>query len=274
MREQITVGLGQWHATPGDGAANLRDALVMIGELASRGSELVVLPELWASGYDASRLDGIVTATAEPLAGPRGEALAQAARQHGVWLLAGSVPELAGNRIHNTSVLYGPDGVIAGVHRKAHLYAPTGEDEIFAAGDEVTVIDTPDFGKVGIATCFDADHPGYARAMRDRGARLVLMPTAYELGAEHWWDVLHPANALANGQWWVMVNQSGGDGQGAMFGRSRILAPDGRTIHEAPRHDAGIASQLTTCTIDFLAGLRTADAENAALWEGARPDIY
>lgn len=274
MREQITVGLGQWHATPGDGAANLRDALAVVDELAARGSDLVVLPELWASGYDAAGLASIVEATTEPLDGPRGHALAAAARRHDVWLLAGSVPERAADRIHNTSVLYRPDGAVAGAHRKAHLYAPTGEDKIFAEGDKVTVIDTPDFGKVGIATCFDADHPGYARAMRDRGARLVLMPTAYELGAEQWWDVLHPANALANGQWWVVVNQSGGDGPGAMFGRSRVLDPAGRTVHEAPRHDSGETNQLTTCTIDFREGLRVADAENAALWEGARPAIY
>lgn len=268
------IGLGQWHAVPGDRNVNLATALDVVAGLAAQGAELVVLPELWASGYDAARLGEIVAATAEPVPGPRSEALARAAAEHGLWLVAGSVPESADGRVYNSTLMFDPAGELVGVHRKVHLYRPTAEDAVFAPGDTVTVLGTERFGTVGFATCFDGDHPGYARALRDRGARLVVMPAAYETAAERWWDVLHPANALANGQWWITVNQSGGDGGAAMFGRSRVIAPDGTTVAEAPRHGSTPGPHLITCDVDLEAGIRAADQHSSALWNDARPDLY
>ena len=74
-------------------------------------------------------------------------------------------------------------------HRKLMLYTPLGEDA-FSAGDRLTVVDVPTIGPVGIATCFDGDFPEPARALRSRGARVVLHPASYELAAAAWWDVL------------------------------------------------------------------------------------
>ena len=273
MQDRVTLGMAQWHAVPGDPATNLDTALAMIADAARQGAELVVLPELWASGYDAPRLGEMVAAAAEPVPGPRSDRLAEAARSHRIWLFAGSVPELADGATYNTTVVYDPAGEIVARHRKAHLYRPTAEDAVFAAGSEVTVVDTEPFGRIGMATCFDGDHPGYARALRERGARLVVMPAAYEAGAETWWDLLHPANALANGQWWVTVNQAGGEGDAAMFGRSRVIGPDGAVVCEAPRHDAD-GPAVVTCTIDLAAGIADADRHGAALWTDARPDLY
>lgn len=267
-----TIGIAQWHADPSDPAANHETALWAIDELA--GCDLIVLPELWASGYDAARLAESVWAAAEPIPGPRSDALADAARRARAYLVAGTVPEVDGDRLFNTAVVFGPDGSILGTHRKAHLYRPTGEHEVFAAGDEVSVVPTERFGPMGLAICFDADHAGYARALRDQGARLVVMVAAYEAAAEHWWNVLHPAYALANGQWWITVNQCGGTGAGAMFGRSRVISPDGRVVAEAPGLESADRPQLLTCEIDFEGALADVDRENAELWRGARPEIY
>lgn len=269
MPAATTIGIAQWHADPGDPARNLDTALSAIEELAGRGSDLIVLPELWASGYDAARLETCAKAAAEPLPGPRSETLAAAARRANAWLVAGSVPELDAGNLYNTAVVYGPDGVIRGKHRKAHLYRPTAEHEVFTAGDRVTVVPTDRFGPLGVAICFDGDHPAYARALRERGARVVVMVAAYEVGAERWWDLLHPAHALGNGQWWVTVNQCGGSGPGAMFGRSRVIAPDGRVVAEAPTEP-----HLMTCAVDLRGELERADAESGPLWRDARPDLY
>jgi predicted amidohydrolase len=271
--DRVTIGLVQWHAVPGDPDTNLATALALIAEAAGQGAEVVVLPELWASGYDAPRLASIVAAAAEPVPGPRSDRLAEAAHTHGIWLFAGSVPELDGATTYNTTVVYGPDGAVAGRHRKAHLYRSTAEDAVFVPGDEATVLDTALLGPVGVAICFDGDHPGYARALRERGARVVVMPAAYEAGAERWWELLHPAHALANGQWWITVNQAGGEGDGAMFGRSRVIAPDGTVVCEAPRHDAG-GPAVVTCTVDLAAGIADADEHGSALWTDTRPDLY
>jgi predicted amidohydrolase len=255
------LGVAQWHAVCGEADRNLADALRHVDDLAARGCEVVVLPELWLCGYDPATLAHDAAAAAEPLDGPRGRALAGAAERHGIWLFAGTVPERADGRLHNTAVVYGPDGVLRAAHRKRHLYTPLGEDAVFAPGDEATVVEVTGIGRVGIATCFDGDHPAYARELFDLGARVVVAPCAYETGAESWWDVLYPANALVNGQWWVMANQVGGD----LLGRSRVLAPDGSVRAEASRIDAGPGSEALVVDVDLRAGIALADRESAAL---------
>ena len=72
MTAATTIGIAQWHASTDDPARNLETALWAIDELADRGSELIVFPELWASGYDSARLGPCAKGAAEPLPGRRG----------------------------------------------------------------------------------------------------------------------------------------------------------------------------------------------------------
>jgi len=264
-----TVGLAQWLPACGRPAENLADVLGHVRALARRGAGLVVLPELWPSGYDPRTLATDARAAAEPLDGPRGRELGKVARDHHLWLFAGSVPELAGDRLFNTCVVYGPDGTLRAAHRKVHLYVPLGEHEVFAAGAGPTVVEVDDIGTVGLSTCFDGDHPAYARALHDLGARVVVSPSAYEVGARTWWEVLYPANALANGQWWLMANQCGGSGPSALLGGSRVIAPDGTVVAQAPWHGEDARPEephLEVVTLDLPAGVREAEELSGALW--------
>jgi predicted amidohydrolase len=258
----------------GDPRRNLDAALTHIGSLAAQGCELIVLPELWASGYDAGSLAADAAVAAEPIDGERGRQLAAAALRHRVWLFAGTVPEIdQGGRLFNTALVYAPDGSLLARHRKVHLYTPLGEDAVFTAGAEPTVVDVDGIGTVGLSVCFDGDHPEYARALHDLGARVVVSVSAYEAATESWWDILYPANALANGQWWLMANQCGGDGPSALLGRSRIIAPDGSVIAEAPRYDAaGDEAHLLVASLDLSAAIASAEQDAGALWApGAIP---
>lgn len=263
-----TVGIAQWHPICGDPEGNLDAALSHIASLAARGCDLVVLPELWASGYDSTTLAADATLAAEPLDGERGRRLAAAAVKHGVWLFAGSVPEVdQDGRLFNTAVGYAPDGSLRARHRKVHLYTPLGEDAVFAAGSEPTVVDVDGIGTVGLSICFDGDHPEYARALHELGARVVISMSAYEVATESWWEILYPANALANGQWWVMANQCGGSGPNALLGRSRIIAPDGAVIAEAPRYDGDEdQTHLLVAELDLGTAIAAAEKEAGALW--------
>jgi predicted amidohydrolase len=269
----LRVGLAQWCAVPGDPARNLADAGELIARAGAAGCRLVVLPELWASGYDAATLVADMRACAEPLDGPRGERLSALASGHELWLAAGSVPERAADgRIFNTLALYDPSGRLVASHRKFHRYLPGGEDRAFEAGDGPTACDCgPELGIVGLSVCYDGDFPETARALRTAGARLVLQPAAYEHGAESWWERLYPAAALANGQWWVLVNQSGTAG----FGASRVISPLGEVVAEASRCDAGTSAppepELLVVDIDVAGGLARADAEASSLFDERLP---
>src|SRR5579859_2294958 len=282
MLDRAVIGVAQWLPVPGDPAGNLAAALELIAELGRHRCDLIVLPELWPSGYSPISLAGDVAASAEPLDGPRTAALAGAAAAAGAWLAAGSVPERSrgGADVYNTAVLFGRDGELRGVHRKAHLYAPLGEDRAFAAGPRLTVCPTDDFGPLGLPVCFDGDFPETARALRRAGTRVAVQASAYEAEAESWWDTLYPARALENGQWWVMSNQCGQTPSGSLLGGSQIISPLGRVVSRAAKAREltetkfPVGPALLVTEIALRAELAEADRLNAALWENRREELY
>jgi predicted amidohydrolase len=149
-------------------------------------------------------------------------------------LCAGTIPELAGSDVFNTAVLIDSDGELLTAHRKVHLYRAGGEDVAFRAGSSLDVVQTSRLGRVGVLVCFDGDFFESARTLALAGAELVILPAAYETAAERWWDLLYPAQALGNVQWWVMANQCGDNGSIEFLGRSRVIAPDGEVVAALP----------------------------------------
>jgi predicted amidohydrolase len=96
---------------------------------------------------------------------------------------------------------------------------------------------------------------------------VVLHPAAYEVAAEMWWDTLYPAHALANGQWWISVNQCGTTPSGTLLGASRVIAPLGAVVAEAPRAAEGETPPPVEIVValDLPAGLAAWDASCDAL---------
>jgi predicted amidohydrolase len=267
MSGNVRVGIAQW--TPGrDPGVNLRTAQAAVAELAGRGCQLVLLPELWLCGYRAASLAADARAAAEPADGPVQRRLAALAGTAGVVLCAGTFPELDAGQLFNTAVVYGPAGDLLLRHRKVHLYGA--EPGVFRPGDRVTVGDVAGIGRVGLCICFDGDFPETARALRSAGADLVLHPSAYEAAVDRWWDTIYPAHALCNGQWWISANQHGGTAADRMLGGSRVIAPDGRTVAAAPRHrDAVTAPELLVVDIAVDDELAAAAAAGGMLWPHA-----
>lgn len=276
MREELVIGIAQWLPLTGRPAENLEAALSFVDELGRAGCDLVVLPELWPSGFDWGSLAEDVRAVAEPLDGPRALALADAARSAGAWLCAGTVPERAGGAIYNTLLLFDRSGELRGAHRKAHLYEPLGEPSAVVAGDRLTTCSTDELGEVGLSICFDGDFPEVARAMALRGAHVVLHPSAYELGARRWWDTLYPAHALSNGQWWIMANQCGTNRSGTLFGGSQIVSPFGSVVARAGTASAGDspAPEMLVATVDLRREIERAVTDHGVLWTLRRPELY
>ena len=267
--------MSQWLAAPGDTKQNLSVALGMAESAASRGVELLVLPELWSCGYDPETLGRDARRDAEPPDGPRAACLAEAARRHGLFV-AGSVPELGEDgSVFDTALVFNPHGALTALHRKAHLFAPTLEHRVFTPVDRLTTFDDPTLGTVGVVVGFDADFPEVARVLALRGARLVLAPSAYEVEGAPSWDLLHPALALANSQWWVQANQAGSHQTSTLLGASRIIAPTGTVVAQASAAMPGCASpaELLVHRIDLHIAHRREGA-GALLEEERRPALY
>lgn len=179
---------------------NLRHVARTMAEL-PEGTDLVMLPEMFACPYEAKNFP----VYAEVRGGPTWQRLAELAREHGVWLCAGSVPEKDGDNVYNTSYVFDRQGREVAAHRKLHLFdvdVPGGirfrESDTLTPGEAITVFET-EFGPLGLMICFDIRFPEQSRIMTDLGARLILVPGAFNLttGPAHW-QLSFRARALDN----------------------------------------------------------------------------
>ncbi|MEU4576397.1 carbon-nitrogen hydrolase family protein [Nonomuraea sp. ATR24] len=218
------IALCQIPVSP-DPAANLtrvRDALAK-----AEGADLAIFPEATLTRYGRR-----ITELAEPLDGPFVTGLAEAARRHGLAVIAG-VFEPGDGRVRNTAVAIGADGGIRAAYRKIHLFDSFGakESELVAPGAEPVVVELAGL-RVGLVTCYDIRFPELTRALVDRGAELFAVIAAWGSGPlkEDHWVTLVRARALENTMWTAAVGQApnpaeSGDGYGV--GRSMLVDPLG-----------------------------------------------
>lgn len=146
------------------------EAIVDIVEAeAARGTDLIALPETWA---------GQLQNRPETLDGPIIRAISDIARRHNTWIVC-PIDRLDGNRRVNSAVLIGRDGKVAGTYDKVYPYWSEFDlAQIVEVGSATPVFDT-DFGKLGMAICFDANFPEVWKGLADNGAELVVWPSAY-----------------------------------------------------------------------------------------------
>lgn len=232
----LTAALIQMPVT-GDKAHNLRTARAWIAECAAQGATLVMLPEMFCCPYASSAFPQY----AEPAGGPTWQMLAEAAGENRVVLVGGSLPERDEvGRIFNTCFIFDPQGRQIGRHRKMHLFDidVTGgqrfkESDTLSPGSEVTVVDT-DFGRLGVAICYDLRFPELARLMALQGAKLLAYPGAFNMttGPAHW-EILFRTRALDNQVFMLGCAPARDETAGYVsYGHSLAVSPWGRVINQ------------------------------------------
>jgi predicted amidohydrolase len=254
-----------------DKAANIATAAALIDEaMARQAPTLVSLPEMWTclGGDRATKLR-----QAETLNGYDGipsacQFMAQTARRHGITLHGGSIGELAGGELFNTTLVFGPDGAELGRYRKIHMFdvtTPSGEgyqeSRAFGAGTTPVVVDAPEWIRLGLSICYDVRFPEHYLALRRQGAEVMLVPSAFtaETGRDHW-EILLRARAIETQSWVIAAATTGrhSDAQGRArltWGHSLIIDPWG-AVHAA----LGAAPGFAVADIDMaqLARVRAA----------------
>lgn len=240
-----------------DKQKNLIRAREMIKDAAAQGAQLVVLPEMFNCPY----LAHLFPLYAESY--PGGETLlmlSEAARQEKVVLVGGSVPELSGGRVYNASFIFGPDGSLLGRHRKMHLFdvdLPGGvvvkESSTLGAGEAITVADTP-LGPLGVAICYDVRFPELLRLMTLRGAKVILVPAAFNMttGPAHW-EMLFRMRAVDN-QVFVAAASPARDTSAAYvaFGHSMLADPWGNVLVRADEKEQVLLGEIDLAEVDKI----------------------
>eukprot|EP00127_Corallochytrium_limacisporum_P005649 Clim_evm28s210 gene=Clim_evmTU28s210 len=169
---------------------NVDRAVQMINKAAESGAKIIALPECFNSPYGTKHFPNY----AESIPGPTIDSLKMAAEDTNTYIVAGSIPEVDGNKYYNTSVVLNPKGDIIAKHRKVHLFdidvpgkITFKESDVLTGGTEPTIFDT-EYCRIGLGICYDIRFPRLAQWMRTAGCKVILYPGAFNMttGPAHW----------------------------------------------------------------------------------------
>ncbi|MGW0172412.1 carbon-nitrogen hydrolase family protein [Rhodococcus sp. NPDC003322] len=244
----VEIAVAQFSAGT-DKGENHRAIRNLVGEAAARGAQVVVAPEY--AMYTTPRLDASVAESAEPLDGPFVTGLLEIAAEFGVHVVAGMNETLAGDdHISNTLVAAAPDGAVAAVYRKLHLYDAFGyrESDVFRAGEAVEPATfTVDGLTFGMQTCYDLRFPEVTRRIVDAGADVLALPAQWVPGPlkEDHWTTLVRARAIENTLYVAAADQSARTGAG----NSMIVDPMGVVLASLGEQTGTARAEVTTARI-------------------------
>jgi len=231
---------------------NLEAAARLIGQAAREGAMLVSLPEYFClmGLRDTDKL-AIAEAAGQ---GPLQSFLAEQARQHGLWLIGGTLPIRPApdaERVRNACCVFAPDGALAARYDKVHLFRFDNGRESY---DEARVLDAGDAPvalqagalRVGLSICYDLRFPELYRALTSPPCDLLSVPAAftYTTGRAHW-ELLLRARAVEN-QCYVLAAAQGGTHENGRrtWGHSMIVDPWGEVLAVRPEGEGVVMAEI------------------------------
>jgi len=275
----FTLALIQLGQVGSDKAVNLAHARDMIrraaaGEVTGPATDtgndnvsgkpdLIVLPECFNSPYGidffpefAEEIGPFSRVASDVNASPSDSVrmLAAAAKEEGVWLIGGSIPErdVSDGKLYNTSTVYSPNGELVAMHRKVHLFdidIPSRmtfkESATLTGGNSLNYFDT-DFARVGLGICYDVRFPELTTIAARKGAQVCIFPGAFNTttGPLHW-ELLQRARAVDNQIYFAMCSPArdvNADYQA--WGHSMVVDPMGAKLVEADADEAIVQTRI------------------------------
>jgi predicted amidohydrolase len=231
---------------------NLRKVEHFIKQNSDKTLDLVVLPEYFSTG---NQENGVLNAKTSELVIER---VCELAKKYKTNIVAGTVIEQNDDKFYNTSFAINREGKIVAKYRKIHLFNYLGgnEGEVITAGKDFVVVDF-DFGKVGLAICFDMRYPLQYRELSKSGAQFVVQPTAWCIPtdifenpnslkyAQSLWDAMNKTRAYDNSVYLVSSNQTGriSPDLGAI-GHSMIVAPTSEILANAKNEQCAVFAEV------------------------------
>lgn len=267
MRRKLRLAMVQAAPIPGNAAVDVLGAQIDEIQAVHGDVDLVVFPEvhLYGDGFKADNPAEWFASQAQPVQGPLVVVLSELARAKQVWLVPGTIPELADDgRVFNTALAFAPDGTLVSSYRKVFPWRPF---EHWAPGDHFVVFDIPDIARIGFTICYDAWFPEATRSVAWMGAEIVLNIVQTTTPDRRQERVLAQANAISNQVFMVSVNAGGLPGVGG----SIIVDPNGDVIAESPGHEP--ETTVIDLDLDRLEEVRKVGTEGLnRLWGQLRAD--
>lgn len=270
MREEFRMAICQLKVVD-DKVSNIEKAVQMIEDSALNGVDMVILPEMFNCPYDTNKFVEYAEKKDESITL---DAVSKAAKKNDLLIVAGSIPERDDEKIYNSCFIFGNNGEIMGGFRKIHLFdidAPDikfKESQVLSSGNHLGIFKT-EFGKIGIAICYDIRFGELLRLMALKGAQLIIIPGAFNMttGPAHW-EVLIRSRAIDN-QLFVAAASPARNLELSYlaYGNSMIVGPWGDIIARADEKEGIIYAD-----IDLREILRV--RRELPLLKNRRDDIY
>lgn len=269
--EKIKIAAIQM-STVADKMENVRTVKAYLEKIKDENPDFVILPEMFCCPYQTENF----LIYAEKEGGPVWQQLSGYAKQYGIYLIGGSMPEKdAEGNVYNTSYIFDREGKQIGKHRKVHLFdidikggQTFKESDTLTAGDSDTVFDT-EFGKIGVMLCFDIRFPELSRMMVNDGAKVIFVPAAFNMttGPAHW-ELSFRTRALDNQIYMVGCAPARDVSAGYIsWGHSIVTDPWGRVIDMLDEKKGILLAELD---MDYEEQVR----EELPLLKSRRKDMY
>lgn len=228
-------------------AANREVAENRIRMAADAGADLVILPEIWNVGYfNFDRYES----DAEPITGETIGLIRDLAAELDIAIHAGSIVERDGDNLYNTSVFVDRQGNIRDTYRKMHLFGyESAENDLLTSGDNIVCFDT-EFGRVGMATCYDLRFPGLFRAISDQNVDLLLIASAWPLARLEHWLMLTRVRAFEHQVFLAAANLVGTNCGTQLGGNSCIVDPWGTILANAGERERTVHATIDHNDLD------------------------
>jgi len=258
----LKVSLAQMDVLLGSPDENLAKARSMTAYAAKQGADVVVLPELWSTGYDLEN----AAAYATPIDRGIFAEMASLANEHNICVLGSCLSLLGPGKFGNTAVFFDRDGKALGEYTKIHLFRLMDEHKYLSAGDHLTIVETS-WGKAGLAICYDLRFPEVFRAYALAGVRIVFLPAEWPHPRLSHWRMLLRARAIENQMYVAACNRVGASKDTRFCGHSCIIDPWGEIVAEAGEDEELLTAESEMDRVDQVIA-------RIPVFADRRPEIY
>ncbi|GAA5507458.1 carbon-nitrogen family hydrolase [Novipirellula caenicola] len=259
---KLRISLAQMDIALGEPRRNLETLKTFIDAAVVAGSDVLVLPELWSTGYVLEQAEKFVTRTTEGIFAD----VSQLAQQHRLHIVGSNLSLLAENQYGNTLTWAAPDGTLLGSYNKMHLFRLMDEEKYLTAGDEPVMIATP-WGQVGLSICYDLRFPELYRQYALAGAQLILVPAEWPHPRLNHWRTLLRARAIENQLFVIACNRVGQGGDVSFCGHSAIVDPWGDVLVEGGEEEGLFTADIDTTAVEEIRA-------KIPVFADRRPELY
>lgn len=251
---------------------NIKNASEFVKKATNEGCDIAILPEMFTTPYQTSNFP----IYAEKEGEESFKLISKMAKDNHIYLVGGSIPEKDDNNlVYNTCYVFDREGNKIGKHRKVHLFdidieggQTFKESDTLTAGNKVTVFDT-EFGKIGLCICFDFRFPELARLMAQNGAKIMIVPAAFNMttGPAHW-DLMFRSRAVDNQVYTIGCAPSRDvNGCYVSYGNSIVVSPFGDIIYKMDEKEG---YKIVEIDLDYVDKVR----KELPLLSARRLDLY